>query len=167
MTTINTTKILRKYLRDALIEGEQNYLNGDGIMTLELHSPNGNKVYGNFMNAKQHAPMLTKQYDNWSDDCYGQTLSFEEAVEVVRDERTYQKAKWNDQAQSLPGFLLILQKEINEAVEGWMKNKEGRDSPLHEVVQVAATAIACIERYGATGITINTNDVPIPYKSVP
>lgn len=87
-------------------------------------------------------------------------LTFDEAVEAVRLEREYQKNKWNEQPQSLPGFLLILQHEIQEAVDGWMNGVySGRDSPLNELTQVAATAIACIERYGSTGITINTNDI--------
>lgn len=87
-------------------------------------------------------------------------LTFDEAVEAVRLEREYQKQKWNEHPQSLHGFLLILQNEVNEAIDGWMKGVySGRDSPLNEITQVAATAIACIERYGSTGITINTDDI--------
>jgi hypothetical protein len=55
--------------------------------------------------------------------------------------------------------MLIMRKELMEAEDGWMKNLEGRHSSLAEIVQVAATAIRCIQRYGATGNTVPQNDL--------
>jgi hypothetical protein len=48
----------------------------------------------------------------------------------------------------LPGFLLSLESELAEAKHGCIKNLEGRDSPLSEVVQIAVVALACLAPYG-------------------
>lgn len=76
-------------------------------------------------------------------------------------EREHQDKKYGvDKPQSLPGFLLVLQREVQEAIDGWMNGVyEGRDAPLHEVVQVAATAVACLEKYGTRGTALATNDI--------
>lgn len=77
-----------------------------------------------------------------------------EAIEEVREERQYQEDKWgtiNEHPQSIPGYLVILRKELEEAEAGWMKNKQGRDSALHEIKQIAAVALACIEEHGGEG----------------
>jgi hypothetical protein len=87
-------------------------------------------------------------------------LSREEVMFAIDNECLSQDEKWGiDKQQSLPGFLLIMQKEINEAVEGWVKNREGKHAPLNEVVQVAAVAIRCLERYGVNGSATATNDI--------
>lgn len=87
-------------------------------------------------------------------------LSREEVMSAIDNECLSQDKKWGvDKPQSLPGFLLIMQKEINEAVEGWAKNYEGKHAPLNEVVQVAAVAIRCLERYGTNGSAAATNDI--------
>lgn len=87
-------------------------------------------------------------------------LSREEVMFAIDYECLSQDEKWGiDKQQSLPGFLLIMQKEINEAVEGWVKNREGKHAPLNEVVQVAAVAIRCLERYGVNGSATATNDI--------
>lgn len=86
---------------------------------------------------------------------------FELAVEAVRKEREYQRDKWGpDKEQSLAGYLLIMKKELDEAIAGWMINEKAhRDSCLEEVVQVAATAFACLETYGTVGCSRSTRDV--------
>lgn len=81
-------------------------------------------------------------------------MSFEEVITSVKQERDYQDNKWGTIAehnQSIPGYLLILRKELEEAENGWMKNKSGRDSALAEIRQVAAVAIACLQQYGIEG----------------
>lgn len=79
---------------------------------------------------------------------------------AIGNELSYQEAKWGaGKPQSLAGYLLILQREINEAIDGWIKNAEGRDAPLAEVVQVAAVAIRCLEDYGTRGSARPTRDV--------
>ncbi len=89
-------------------------------------------------------------------------LTREEVYLQIDKEREYQQNKWGDKPQSLPGYLLILKKEIDEAIDGWMKNSEGRDAPLNEMLQVAAVAVACMEQYGCDGITYNTLDLLPP-----
>lgn len=81
-------------------------------------------------------------------------------VAAITNELMYQDNKWGaGKSQSLAGYLLILQHEINEAINGWMKNSEGRNAPLAEVVQVAAVAIRCLEEYGTKGNARSTRDV--------
>jgi len=81
-------------------------------------------------------------------------------VAAITNEIMHQDNKWGaGRSQSLAGYLLILQHEINEAVNGWMKNAEGRDAPLAEVVQIAAVAIRCLEDYGTRGSARPTRDV--------
>lgn len=80
---------------------------------------------------------------------------------VVDAERDYQDNKWGkDKEQSLPGYLLIMQKEINEAVAGWIKDDSTRrNTPLEEIVQVVATGVKCLEVYGVKGSAEPTNDI--------
>ena len=85
-------------------------------------------------------------------------LTRSEVYEAIDRERYHQLDKWGGKPQSLAGYLLILQHEIDEAICGWMKNSTGRNSPLHEVLQVAAVAVACMEQYGSGGITVNSLD---------
>lgn len=79
---------------------------------------------------------------------------------AISKERIYQDRKWGvDKPQSVPGFLLIIRKELEEAETAWLKNVRGdRQTVLEEIVQVAATAAACLERYGVEGNTTSCND---------
>jgi len=83
-----------------------------------------------------------------------------EVYEAIDAERQYQMEKFGDKPQSLPGFIAILRSELNEAEVGWIKNKTGRNSPLAEIIQIAAVAVACAEKYGTRGNTFNTDDIP-------
>lgn len=77
-----------------------------------------------------------------------------DVVGEIRAEREYQDTKWGSLAekpQSIPGWLLILRKELEEAEEGWMKNRIGRDSALGEIVQIAAVAVAALQQHGYEG----------------
>ena len=88
------------------------------------------------------------------------TRNFREPLVAIHRELEHQRQKWGkDKSQSLPGFLLILESELAEAKHGWMKNLEGRNSPLSEVVQIAAVALACLTRYGTNGSAVATNDI--------
>lgn len=81
-------------------------------------------------------------------------------IAAITNELMYQDSKWGaGKSQSLAGYLLILQREIDEAINGWMKNSDGRNAPLAEVVQVAAVAIRCLEEYGTKGNARSTRDV--------
>lgn len=79
-----------------------------------------------------------------------------------KKEREKQDQQWGEQKpQSLPGFLVILRSELHEAEQGWVKNVQGRHAPLNEILQIAAVAVACLEKYGVEGTAIATNDVPL------
>lgn len=95
------------------------------------------------------------------DFCYDATLSMPQVFEAISKERSRQDEKWGpNKPQSLPGFLLVLEKELEEAKEAWVKNVTGDHAPLNEIVQIAATAVACLEKYGVTGSAQATNDIP-------
>lgn len=82
---------------------------------------------------------------------------------AIDNERNHQIAKYGiDKQQSLPGFLLIIERELAEAKEGWIKNHTGRNSPMHEVLQIAAVCVAAMEKYGTTGSATSTDDIPDP-----
>lgn len=75
-------------------------------------------------------------------------------LEAIEAERAYQLNKWgkhHDDTQSLAGYLLIIESELNEAKRGWNKNLSGRDSSLSELVQVVAVAVAALEKFGVEG----------------
>lgn len=62
-------------------------------------------------------------------------------------EMNYQSCKWGEQhirQQSVEGHLLVLQSELKEAIDGWMKNSTGRNSVESEITQVAAVAIQAL-----------------------
>lgn len=84
----------------------------------------------------------------------------ERVIAAIEHELQYQKDKWGaDKEQSLPGYMLVMQKELNEAIDGWMKNKiEDRQTCLEEIVQVVAVGIKCLETYGTCGSALSTND---------
>lgn len=80
--------------------------------------------------------------------------------DAIEKEMQHQRDKWGaDKQQSLPGYLLVMQYELNEAIDGWMKNKAGRNSTLQEIVQVVTTGIVALEYYGVDGSALSTNDV--------
>lgn len=84
----------------------------------------------------------------------GRTLTQHQAITFVIAEREHQDRKWGsleERSQSLPGFIAVVEAETAEAKAGWIKNVQGNHSALSELVQVAATAIAAIEKYGAEG----------------
>lgn len=85
--------------------------------------------------------------------------SREDVYLAVSKERIYQDRKWGLKQQSVPGFLLIMRKELEEAERAWAKNVQGdRQTVLEEIVQVAATAVACLEKYGVQGLPESTDD---------
>ena len=87
----------------------------------------------------------------------------EQVFAAIAAERDRQSTKWGkNKPQSLPGFLMVLERELAEAKEGWNKDLPGKSAPLNELVQVAAVAVAALERYGLTGNTISTDDIAVP-----
>lgn len=106
---------------------------------------------------------MIESIENFPNDCfvgYSGTDARQQVYKAIDKERDHQDQKWGaDKQQSLPGFLLVMQGELNEAIEGWQKNKTDRHAPLNEVVQLAATAVACLEKYGTTGSAKSTDDI--------
>ena len=81
-------------------------------------------------------------------------MTFEEVMKSIKEERNFQDKKWgqlDEREQSIPGYMLILKKELIEAEDGWCKNIPGKHSSLAELRQVAAVAIACLQQHGIEG----------------
>jgi hypothetical protein len=79
---------------------------------------------------------------------------FDQVLTAIVAERAHQDEKWgplSTKQQSIAGYLLVLEKELDEAKSGWIMNAEGRDSALAEVLQIAAVAVACLQQHGLNG----------------
>lgn len=88
--------------------------------------------------------------------------SRQEVYIAIDQERDYQDRKWGiDKPQGLCGFFVALRHELNEAELAWVKGGEGRDSALHELRQVAALAVAALEKYGTEGCPRPTDDIAL------
>lgn len=90
-------------------------------------------------------------------------LTRKQVYDAIDNERDHQDAKWGEnKQQSLPGLLLVMRKELEEAEMAWLKNHTShRQSTLEEVVQVAATAVALLEKYGCVGNAFATDDISL------
>lgn len=87
-------------------------------------------------------------------DCCKTRFAQEDVFDAICEERRLQDEKWGsleDKQQSVAGYLLILESELEEAKAGWMKNKTGRHSALSEILQIASVAVACLQQYGTEG----------------
>lgn len=69
-------------------------------------------------------------------------------INAIRRERDYQDEKWGWlETRSVQGWLLVMESELNEAKEAWVKT--GLDEPaLREILQVIAVGVACLEKHG-------------------
>ncbi len=89
------------------------------------------------------------------------TLTKQQVYEAITHERNFQDLKFGvDKQQSIAGYLQILRSELGEAERGWIKNVQGRDSVLSEILQIAAVAVGCLEKYGIMGSATTTDDIP-------
>lgn len=80
--------------------------------------------------------------------------------QAIAAEIRHQQQKFGvDKQQSLAGYLLIMQRELQEAIDGWMKDGQGRNSCLAEIVQVVATGVVALDQYGTMGCAGSTNDL--------
>jgi len=85
----------------------------------------------------------------------------DEVIKWIFEEREYQDNKFGkNKEQNLAGWILILQAEIKEAHDGWIKDCKGRNAPLHEILQIATVAFRCLEQYGKEGNTFSTDEEP-------
>lgn len=111
-------------------------------------------------------PMVVSlfEYDAGSElpsACYTTETDRSQIYNSIDIEREYQDQKYGpNKQQSIAGFLLIIENELNEAKQGWTKNSSGRHSVMHEIRQIAATCVAAMEKYGTTGTAVTTDDIP-------
>ena len=72
-------------------------------------------------------------------------------IDALRFERCFQNDK-HGTVQENPhtpgGWLLLIEAELIEAKVALIKGGRGRDSWRQEVLQIAATCIACLEQHG-------------------
>jgi NTP pyrophosphatase (non-canonical NTP hydrolase) len=71
-----------------------------------------------------------------------------EVYALIDGERDHQKAKWGDKPLSVPGYLLVLRAELDEAIEAWVKTEDDQ-AAMDEIRQVAAVAVAAMEWHEA------------------
>mgnify|MGYP001579815676 FL=1 len=71
---------------------------------------------------------------------------FQPVLAAILRERAYQEEKWSTN-HTVGEWLLILEAELAEAKEGWVKGKGNADA-LREILQVVAVGCACLEDHG-------------------
>ena len=77
-------------------------------------------------------------------------LKVAEVFKHIVDERIYQDEVWGtieEHPHDVPGWLLILERELAEAKEAWM-TRNGDQAALQEILQVAAVAVAALQQHG-------------------
>jgi hypothetical protein len=73
-----------------------------------------------------------------------------EVYQALTDERNYQDGKWGtivDRPHTVGEWLLIVEGELAEAKEAWIKCA-GDHNALLEIMQVGAVVVACLEQHG-------------------
>lgn len=69
---------------------------------------------------------------------------------AIDRERSWQEHQWGTNAEhphTVGEWLLIVEAELHEAKQGWVKGHGDADA-LRELVQVAAVAVAALEQHG-------------------
>mgnify|MGYP001562626404 CR=1 FL=1 len=66
---------------------------------------------------------------------------------AISRERAYQEKQWGTTGHAVGEWLLILESELAEAKQAWVKG-DGYWDVLAEVLQVATDAVACLEEHG-------------------
>lgn len=75
----------------------------------------------------------------------------ENVFAAIDRERTWQEHKWGTNSEhphSVAEWLLIIESELNEAKQAWVKGSDDVVA-LSELIQVAAVAVAALEQHGA------------------
>jgi hypothetical protein len=71
-------------------------------------------------------------------------------VGAICRERDYQDDKWgslDENPHTVAEFLLIMESELAEAKQAWVKGHGDQDA-LRELLQVVAVGFACLEQHG-------------------
>lgn len=104
---------------------------------------------------------VTHEPIDWPEEFYAGGAKRTKVFEAIDEERQYQDDKFGDKKeQSVAGFLVLIQNELDEARLGWAKDSKGRNSVMHEIRQIAAVCVGAMEKYGTTGNAISTDDIP-------
>ena len=157
------SKYNRRLLRRSIQEQISSIVNShykyeDGNTHYIVKTPVGDAVID-----MTNQPHLEASIDALPTECFLGVATKQQVFDAIVAERNRQDEKWGvDRVQSLPGFLLVMESELEEAKRGWQKNLEGKSAPLNEVVQLAAVCFACLEAYGLTGNAFATADIPDP-----
>lgn len=83
------------------------------------------------------------------------------AIEAILKERQWQDKKHGvieEHGHTVGEWILIAERELAEAKEALLKGGTGRDRPLHELVQVAATCVAALEQHGVDDLPSKWGD---------
>ena len=71
----------------------------------------------------------------------------QEVYVAISRERAYQQKKWRNTEHTVGEWLLILDSELAEAKQAWVKGRDNSEA-LAEILQVASVAVACLEAHG-------------------
>lgn len=77
------------------------------------------------------------------------------ALNAVVRERAFQDKKHGhpiDNPHTIGAWILVMEAELAEAKAACIKGGEGRNNVISEIIQVAATAVACLEQHGVDPI---------------
>ena len=87
---------------------------------------------------------------------------FRAVVLHLQEERMFQDRK-HGEIEKVPhtpaGWMLLIRKELEEAELAIIKGGQGRDSWRQELLQVAATCIACLEQHGLAEPPIGVREI--------
>ncbi len=67
---------------------------------------------------------------------------------AIESERLHQQAKWPGHSHTAAEWLLIIEKLCADARREWVTG-HGDNGALHEIRQIVATGVACLEECGA------------------
>lgn len=71
-----------------------------------------------------------------------------EVIEAITGERAYQEQKWPGHTHNTAEWLLIIEKLCADARRAWVTG-HGDNEALHEIRQITATGVACLEQCGS------------------
>jgi len=77
----------------------------------------------------------------------------DEVYAAIDREREHQRRKWGtleNKGHTVGEWLLVIEGELAEAKKAWTDAK-GDEECLREIVQVAASAVACMEQHRPVG----------------
>lgn len=80
-------------------------------------------------------------------------MDMEDAFQLLADEREQQDKEWGHQTerdQSIPGYIMIMRRKIQQAEDAWLDGSIGRESALFRITQAAATGVAALQEHAVS-----------------